>query len=278
MKILTGGCSFSAHLIEEKLAWPYHLKNLGYDTFNSAEMASGNQIISDRICWALEKQSYDYCVVMWSNPYRFELFLNNENANYKNIHSQMNNKSSYTNFFLTNNSRSHQTSNWIRTGGGYGLWKFENKELDNLTENYLKYHFNYEYQFIQTCKSIVMVQLLCKSLNVKLINTCWQNIWDDLYDCNDSIVGSNWINNTTLSQLKMGIINYTPVIGKYPNAQHWYNLIDWNNWLFYETDTIKRGGLGEFAVVENNDMLDQSHPSRSSQEQWANYILKSIKC
>lgn len=278
MKILTGGCSFSAHLMEEKLAWPYHLTNLGHDVFNSAEMASGNQIISDRICWALEKQSYDCCVVMWSNPYRFELFLNNENANYKNIHAEMNNKSSYSNFFLANNGQSHQTSNWIRTGGGYGLWKFENKELNNLTENYLKYHFNYEYHFIQTCKSIVMVQLLCKFLNIKLINTCWQNIWDDLYDCNNSVVGSNWIDNITLQQLKTGIINYTPVINKYPNAQHWYNLIDWDTWVFYETDTIKRGGLGEFAVVENNDILDQSHPSRSSQEQWANYILKSIKC
>jgi hypothetical protein len=278
MKLLTGGCSFSAHLLEDKLAWPFHLEKNGHYVFNSAEMASGNQIISDRICWSLEKQSYDCCIVMWSNPYRFELFINRESKNYDSIHSSMKNKSSYTNFFLTGESKSFSESNWIRTGGGYGLWKFENRDIDNLTENYLTYQFNYEYQFIQTCKSIIMVQLLCKSLNIKLINTCWQNIWDDIYDCNDNIVGSNWINDTTLKSLKDGTIKYKPVIDKYPNAQHWYNLIDWNTWVFYENTTVKRGGLGEFAVIENNDMLDQSHPSRSSQEKWSLFLLEKLKC
>jgi hypothetical protein len=278
VKILTGGCSFSAHLVEEKLAWPYHLEQQGFEIFNSAEMASGNQIISDRICWALEKQYYDYCIVMWSNPYRFELFLNRENLHYNNIHDTMKSKTSYTNFFLKGESKSHIDSNWVRTGGGYGLWNFGNKSLDSLTENYLKNHFNYEYQFIQTCRSIIMVQLLCKSLNVKLINTCWQNIWDDLYDFNNNIIGSNWINSSALESLKKGTIKYKSIIDRYPNAVHWYNLIDWSTWVFYETSTVKRGGLGEFAVIENNDVLDQSHPSRESQNKWANFILENIKC
>lgn len=278
MKILTGGCSFSAHLIEENLAWPYHLQQKGFDVFNSAEMASGNQIISDRICWALSQKAYDRCVVMWSNPYRFELFLNKENENYDKIHEEMSNDSAYTNFFLSGESQSTSNSNWIRTGGGYGLWNFKNKDLNKITNNYLKYHFNYEYQFIQTCKSIVMVQLLCKTLNIKLINTCWQNIWDDLYDCNNSITGSNWIDNTTLENLKNGNIVYKPIIDKYPNAQHWYNLIDWNTWIFYETADVKRGGLGEFAVIENNDVLINSHPNRSSQEKWASFLVEKLQC
>lgn len=278
MKILTGGCSFTAHFIEEKLAWPNHLDITKYEVFNTAEMASGNQIIADRICWALEKYRFDRCIVMWSNPYRFELFLNRENLYYHDIHQDMNNKSSYTNFFLTGESKSSGDSNWIKIGGGFGEWKFENNELNRLMKNYLKFHFNYEYQFIQTCKSIVMVQSLCKSLNLKLINTCWQNIWDDLYDCNNKIIGSNWINEKTITKLKNKEIIYRPIIEKYPNARHWYNLIDWDIWLFYETETVKRGGLGEFAVLENDDILDQSHPNRFSQEKWTQFILDKIKC
>jgi hypothetical protein len=278
MKILTGGCSFSAHRIKEKLAWPYHLQQQGYDVFNSSEMASGNQIISDRVCWALERNSYDYCIVMWSNPYRFELFLNKENKKYHSIHSDMKDDISYTNFFLSGKSHSSSNSNWIRTGGGYGLWSFKNKHLNKITRNYLENHFNYEYQFIQTCKSILMVQLLCQSLNVKLINTCWQNIWDDLYDCDDNIVGSNWLDNNAIELLKEGKINYQPVITKYSNAQHWYNLIDWDTWLFYETPAIKRGGLGEFAVIKNNDGLINSHPNRLSQKKWTSFLLENLQC
>jgi hypothetical protein len=278
MKILTGGCSFTAHSMEDKLAWPYHIEEQGYSVFNTAEMASGNQIIADRICWAIEKQRYDHCVLMWSNPYRFELFLNNEHRDYNETYLQMKGKSSYTNFFLNGSSNSHKDSNWIRTGGGYGHWKFENRTLDNLTENYLKNHFNYEYQFIQTCKSVVMVQMICKNFGINLINTCWQNIWDDLYDLRGNMIGSNWLNDTTIKNLKAGLVEYKPVIDRYPNAKHWYNLIDWSTWIFYETDRITRGGLGEFAVLENNDMLDQSHPDRSSQQLWSEFILKKLKC
>lgn len=278
MKILTGGCSFTAHLVEDKLAWPYHLEKFGHTVFNSAEMASGNQIISDRICWALSKEKYDCCIVMWSNPYRFEMFINRENLHYANIHRDMKDKSSYTNFFLNGNSQSSEDSNWVRTGGGYGLWKFENRDLDSITENFLKYHFNYEYQFIQTCKNIVLVQSLCKSLGVKLINTCWQNIWDDLHDVDNKIIGSNWIDESTVNNLKNGSIIYRPVIDKYPNAKHWYDLIDWNTWLFYENKHVKKGGLGEFSVVENNDILDQSHPCEDSQKKWSVFLLENILC
>jgi hypothetical protein len=276
MKILTGGCSFTAHLIEDKLAWPYHLQMQGHEIFNSAEMASGNQIISDRLCWALEKQSYDCCIVMWSNPYRFELFLNKERYDYNQIHNQMKTSSSYTNFFLNGSSSAHSDSNWVRTGGGYGFWKFENKQLDKVMENYLKHHFNYEYQFIQTCKSIVIVQLICEKLGIKLINTCWQNIWDNLYDLNDNMIGSNWLTEHSIKDLKNHQIEYKPIIEKYPNALHWYNMIDWSTWLFYETEYVKRGGLGEFAVIKNNDVLDQSHPSRSSQELWSRFLLENM--
>jgi hypothetical protein len=279
MKIITGGCSFSAHRVEEKLAWPNHLRNKGIDVFNTAEMASGNQIIVDRLCAFIDKEKYDYCIVMWSNPYRFEFFLNKEHPNYDTIYQQMKEKTSFTNFILNNGkSESHENSNWLTTGGGYGFWKYDQKDLDSMFENYLANHFNCEYQFIQTCKSIIMLQSICKVSNIRLINTCWQNIWDDLYEVkNQSLRGSNWLDKESIDKLKNKEIVYDPVIDKYPNARHWYDMIDWSSWLFYENEFVKRGGLGEFAVIENNDVLDNSHPNDRSQQMWAEFIMEKIK-
>lgn len=279
MKIITGGCSFTAHQTIDKLAWPNHLKEKGIEVFNTAEMASGNQIIVDRLCAFLDKENYDYCIVMWSNPYRFEFFLNKENPKYDSIYQQMKGKISFTNFILQEGiSQSHENSNWLTTGGGYGFWKYDQKDLDVLFQNYITYHFNCEYQFIQTCKSIVLLQSICRSKNIKLINTCWQNIWDDLYDTtNQSMRGSNWLDKDSIDKLKNKEIVYDSIIKKYPNAKHWYDMIDWSLWIFYENDFVKRGGLGEFSVIENNDELENSHPNKFSQKMWAEYILEKIK-
>lgn len=274
MKILTGGCSFTAHTSIDKLAWPNHLASKGIEVLNTAEMGSGNQIICDRLSWALSKGGFDTVIVMWSSPYRFEVLVNRELSDYDNISKDMEAHSSYyTNFFLTGGKNVHPDSNWVRVGGGFGLWKFKSKSLNNRIESYITNNFNFEYQFLQSCKSIVTLQLLCKSLGVRLINTCWQNIWDDLYIKKKNIIGSNWLRESTFNQLKEGKLEYRPVIDQYPNARHWYDLIDWDTWIFYEKDKVVRGGLGEFAVIENNDILDNSHPNTESQKMWAEYIF-----
>lgn len=283
MRILTGGCSFSAIKDPKKLAWPFFLKGKGLEIFNTAEMASGNEIILDRLCAYINKEKFDYVIVMWSNPYRYQFFLNREIPEYNSIHSQLLEKrekdkfNAHSNFVLSGESSPHPDSNWIRVGGGYGKWKFDIEYLDSLNDNFLTNFFNFEYQFIQTCKSIVTLQSLCKSLGVKLINTSWQNIWDDLYSFENGMIGSNWITVNTVNQLINGEISYVPVIDKYPNAVHWYNLIDWGTWVFYENDKVKRGGLGEFSVFENNDYIKGiSHPSSESQRLWSEYIFSYL--
>jgi hypothetical protein len=277
MKILTGGCSFTAHLEEQFLAWPYHLENKGYQIVNTAEMASGNEIILERIISQIQKANPDAIIVMWSNPFRVDLFFNQESKDFDLIHSAMKGHTSYSNFVLNGKIQNHKNSNWIRTGGGYGIWKFGCKPLDKIFKNYLADYYNNEYQFIKNVRNILTLQTVCASLGVKLINTCWQNIWDDLYDLdNHELKTSNWITKESVKKLKNRNAVYTPLIDKFPNAKHWYDLIDWSTWLFYEKEGVKRGGIGEFAIIENNDELQNSHPSWTSQKLWTDFLDRNL--
>jgi len=273
MKILTGGCSFTAHLNDANLAWPYHLEEKGYEILNTAEMASGNEIILQRIISQIQKTKVDTVIVMWSNPFRVDLFFNKESKDFDAIDSAMQEHTAYSNYVLEGESKTNRESNWIRTGGGYGIWKFDCKPLDKLFKNYLIHHYNNEYQFIKTCQNIVTLQTICKSLGIKIVNTCWQNIWDNFYDLEShDMKTSNWIDKDIICKIQNNQIDYTPLIDIFPNARPWFNLIDWGTWLFYEKGSIKRGGLGEFSIIENSDVLENSHPSSKSQILWSNFL------
>lgn len=278
MRILTGGCSFTAHTVRNHLAWPYHLQKIGYEVTNTAEMASGNGIILERLMYKLD-DSYDYCIVMWSSPYRVEFLLNNEVGNYSNIIYKLRKTHALSNYVLTDVPHNiHPESNWLRVGGGYGSWKFDVPEVDNLLKNYFKWVHNLEYQFIQTLKSIVLLQNYCDSIGVKLINTCWNNVFDFITSIDDRSTGSNrYVNMNMIDNLKNGNLVQYPIIGWYPNAEHWYNKIDWSKWFFYETDYLKRGGLGEFALIESKDeYVEGGHPSTLAQMEWAYHLAENV--
>lgn len=277
MKIVTGGCSFTAHTKRDKIAWPYHLENKGYNIVHTAEMASGNGIILERIMSALD-ESVDLCIVMWSSPYRVEFLLNQEIGNYDSIIYRMRKTHALSNFYLT--GKPHHLdpkSNWFRVGGGYETRQFGVPEVDEMLTAYFKWVHNLEYQFIQTCKSIVLLQSYCKSKGIRLINTCWMNIFDFITQIDNRKSGSNtFANKTTLNNVKKGKFIQYPIVNWYPNSLHWYEKIDWSNWVFYETNYYKRGGLAEFSIIENNDNVKESHPNITSQEKWASFLEKYI--
>jgi len=277
MKILTGGCSFTAQTDNLRVAWPNHLKD--FDVTNTAEMASGNGIILDRIISKLDG-SYNCCVVMWSSPYRVEFLLNNETFNYEKIVEKMKDTHSISNYTQTNVP--HKVglgSNWLRIGGNYGIWKYNVEEVDEMLENYFKYIHNLEYQFIQTLKSIILLQNYCEVNKIQLINTCWNNIFDLVGELDDRHSSSNmFLTNDVIKKLKIGSSIQIPKTDLYSNALHWYNKIDWSKWLFYETGFYKRGGLGEFATLEcgEENLKTGSHPKTSSQIKWAKFITEYI--
>ena len=66
---------------------------------------------------------------------------------------------------------------------------------------------------------------------------------------------------------------------KYPDCKHWYDLIDWDTWLFYENDSVKMGGLQEFRVweAEESEKDLHIHPSNKSQRMWKEFVKEELK-
>ena len=119
--LIIGGCSFSAHQTRETLAWAEQLTEDFDNVINTAEMASGNQIICDRICYELSKPEVTsentMVAVMWSSPFRKEFLFSYDDPDYMEI--QQNIKRGFSNYILTDKQHEkHPTSNWLIVGGG----------------------------------------------------------------------------------------------------------------------------------------------------------------
>lgn len=246
MLIITGGCSFTAHEIEENLSWAYQLAELpGYEVVNTATMASGNGLISRNVLSALSeyKNVTPVVMIMWSSPNRFELFYDKNHP----IQKEMQNHPAFYN------------NTWLKSGGGYGHWTFGSPIADKHTKIYLKQYHNQEYQFMQTLEHILRVQWYCQINNIKLYNLCWQNIFYG----NNSKDGSSY-KNLSLDKKKSS----KPIIEQFPSCQHLWDMINWDNWHLYN-----RGGLWEFCIDKGYKIPHGLHPSAEAQRQYLDEIV-----
>ena len=150
--------------------------------------------------------------------------------------------------------------------------------------------------YVDTCRAIVGLQTLCKSLNVPLVNMCWMNIFHDLhawegYDHNKTSINATagWLgrrlwHNFTGTEYQLPDSMESEYINKaiekkYPDCKHWVDMIDWDTWLFYENDKVRKGGLGEFSYfeceTEAKDMWE--HPTTEVQKNWMKYVKENLK-
>jgi hypothetical protein len=241
MILITGGCSFTAHQVRDKLSWANQLDERdGYTVINTAEMASGNGLISRNILEAAEQyKSQDPKVcIMWSSPNRFELFYDSKHP----VQKEMRDHPAFYNH------------TWLKTGGGYGNWTFGSAIADKDTRTYLTYFHNQEYQFMKTLEHILRIQWYCKINNLKLYNFCWQNIF---WGANDVHGSSHKPEHT-----------FKPIVDTYPSCTHLWDMIDWKDWHLY-----KNGGLWEFCIDKGYDLQSGTHPSTEVQRQWLDEIV-----
>lgn len=308
-KFLTGGCSFTAHKQPKHLSWAWQLGE-EYDVINSAQMGSGNQIICDRICYELSKKevrkSISAVLVMWSSPFRREFLFTCEDPDWRQIYNKLNGKPTFTNYMRNDrdgfNPRStHGMSNWLIIGGGFGVWDFGVDNLDRRVKSYFENNFSRDQSYIDMCRAMVTVQSLCKSMKIPLINMGWQNLFHDLHindpkrqhpteksalDRYQSTAGwVAWRFWDNYDKKKRKKVDLTQEYGdhridkKYPDCKHWYDLIDWDTWLFYENDSVKMGGLQEFRVweAEESEKDLHIHPSTKSQEMWKEFVKEELR-
>ena len=87
--VVAGGDSFTAHLMEPNVAWPNHIKDWIASVRIVAEMASDNELIARNVIKGLEDNEATHCIVGWSDPNRFSLYVNQEHPLYLDIHDKM---------------------------------------------------------------------------------------------------------------------------------------------------------------------------------------------
>ena len=254
--LITSGCSFTAHSVEPTIAWPYHMKD--WQVINCAEMASGNSLISRNLIATIPHyiDENPTVAVMWSNPNRFELFYNTESNNYDKIYNTMKDIGGFLNQPYTGKWKPHKTSNWAKSGGGFGLWDFDSKELNQDMKLYLENFHNEELQFVQTLEHILRIQWYCKVHNLKLINMCWQDIFTGKND-------SHGNNSNEHGEL---------IVNQFENAVHLWEQVDWSTWWFHNN----YGGLREWCIDHNYTQFSESHPTTEAQKHFAKSVIGKL--
>ena len=306
--LITGGCSFTAHKTRETLAWAEQLSEKYDNVINTAEMASGNQIICDRICYELSKPEVTSdntaVAIMWSSPFRKEFLFTYDDPDYTDIWQRFKDKIGFSNYILTDKQHEkHSTSNWLIVGGGYGIWNYEVTPLDARLKNYFSDIFNPEEAYVSTLRAMITVQSLCQAKKIPLLNMCWQNLFHDLgsrdfeseqsFWKKDIVSTTGWLytrlrtafsnrlrDKGLLNEQEMKSDMHNKRIDRlYPNTKHWFELIDWGTWHFYENELIQKGGLQEFAhfecKVKSEDL--KNHPSTETQTEWRKIIMKELE-
>ena len=306
--LITGGCSFTAHKSSDTLAWAEQLSQKFDNVINTAEMASGNQIICDRICYELSKPEVTSentaVAVMWSSPFRKEFLFTYDDPDYTDMWQKFKDRIGFSNYILTNKQHEkHSTSNWLIVGGGYGIWNYEVTPLDARLKNYFSDIFNPEEAYVSTLRAMITVQSLCQAKKIPLLNMCWQNLFHDLgsrdFESEESFWKKDIVSTTGwlytrlrtafsnrlrdkgfLNEQEMKSDMHNKRIDRlYPNTKHWFELIDWGTWHFYENELIQKGGLQEFAhfecKVKSEDL--KNHPSTKTQIKWRKSIMKELE-
>ena len=306
--LITGGCSFTAHKTRETLAWAEQLSEKYDNVINTAEMASGNQIICDRICYELSKPEVTSdntaVAIMWSSPFRKEFLFTYDDPDYTDIWQRFKDKIGFSNYILTDKQHEkHSTSNWLIVGGGYVIWNYEVTPLDARLKNYFTDIYNPEEAYVSTLRAMITVQSLCQAKRIPLLNMTWQSIFHDLsakdFESDESFWKKDIVSTTGWLYTRLrtafsnrlrdkGLLNEQEMKSDmhnkridrlYPNTKHWFELIDWGTWHFYENELIQKGGLQEFAhfecKVKSEDL--KNHPSTETQTEWRKIIMKELE-
>jgi hypothetical protein len=278
--LITGGCSFSdgAHFIKEnsyRKTWTNYIKEkYNFKRYvHMAQPASGNEIIAERVIYALQTlldsgHSSDnlYVGVMWSGIERKDLFVSlRETPDYENIYSNDGNnallivKSSIntnvmdlrqnkrvTQSFLDMSPTMHLDRGYIRSGGlPYKEDWWKDKAQRDYFNLWYDNFYSVEKQFIDTLKSILLVQTFCERHNIKYFMLMWQNIFSADNENGDLLpkTYSATYEKSRKKPLYVDVYKHT--------SKYLWDSLNFDKFIFFENKDVVYGGLGEYAVINN---------------------------
>ena len=305
--LITGGCSFSDswNLPESKYlyrrAWVNYIKDK-YNFKKYVHMgnpASGNELIAERIVYALQTLldkgylSDDlYVGVMWSGIERKELFVSTQETDkYSELDDSVRREGENT-LMMSHYSNVFSNTKGMRPGivnvpNGYlksgGLpykddwWKTKaQRDYFNLWyDNF----YSVEKQFIDTLKSILLVQTFCERHNIKYFMSVWQNIFNarNPLDKHNMFYGDlppkSYGDECVESRLQPKFVD---IFNK--SSRFLWSAIDFNKFIFYENDKVIYGGLTEYANVNKLEFWeDNAHVCYSGHKKFIDEYSKQIE-
>jgi hypothetical protein len=270
---------------------------------NLSEGASGNDLITWKIMRALKylldfkryNQEEIRVIVQWSQITRKDFFLNREDiVGFDDVIKGRPDHAAdrtaegfpYTPFYnrVRNDPPGHileelgkvnkMDPTWLKSGGymlDYGdvmSWRGEDKfeTSEDYMESWYKYYYTFEKRFYDTLKNIFLIQSMCEKYKIKYAMTVWQNIFSEStyeYSGRQDIYKDKLVFHSKKNKIPTSLW-----IDKYPATKFMWDIIDWNNFLFFENDDVAYGGLGEYSVC-NGFLLDSSnHPDYRAHKSW----------
>jgi len=254
--------------------------------------AAGNELIAERVIYALQTlldkghSSNDlYLGVMWSGIERKELFVSaQETDKYSELDDSVKREGENT-LIISHHSNVFSNTTSIRPGiennpNGYlksgGLpykevwWKTKpQRDYFNLWyDNF----YSVEKQFIDTLKSILLVQTFCERHNIKYFMSVWQNIFNARNPQGD-LPPKSYGDDCVESRLQPKFVD---IYNK--NSQFLWNTIDFDKFIFYEDDKVIYGGLTEYANVNKLEFWeDNAHVCYSGHKKFIDEYSEQIE-
>ena len=278
--LVTGGCSFS----ETSGPWAYGLGINPYSVFNMARGCCGNEFIRRQVIFKVSEllkkgiPSNEILVgVQWTGIARIDLFVSEEEIVTENKF--------HTDFEIDNIGHETHPANsgslewnwnfdkhdygWIHSGGGdnfvkeWGAETFEGRYF----QKYFKYFMTHNQGWSNFLYNVLMVQWFCKSNNISLFNFTGWNLID-----NDN--GRIYIDNN---------------VEKFPESRHLWDMIDQNNFIFYESGILnicgveessgrksKYGGMWQYLAEHDGINWDNDHPSTKGHKIWGDFLKEEL--
>ena len=305
--LITGGCSFSDswNLPESKYLYRRTWVNYIKEKYNFKKYvhmgnpASGNELIAERIVYALQTlldKGYSsddlYVGVMWSGIERKELFVSTQETDkYSELDDSVRREGENT-LMMSHYSNVFSNTKGMRPGivnvpNGYlksgGLpykddwWKTKaQRDYFNLWyDNF----YSVEKQFIDTLKSILLVQTFCERHNIKYFMSVWQNIFNarNPLDKHNMFYGDlppkSYGDECVESRLQPKFVD---IFNK--SSRFLWSAIDFNKFIFYENDKVIYGGLTEYANVNKLEFWeDNAHVCYSGHKKFIDEYSKQIE-
>jgi hypothetical protein len=239
--VIAAGDSFTRHSTQENRAWPFHLDESMFDMHLCAEMGSSNTMIARNALYQLEqlKDKPDRVLIVgWSDYRRFDLHFDCNHAIFNDVKQVEETHDHKVTNFINNDDTAN--SAWLKSTGGYGIWKFNNSDIDRIVSNYYDDYHSDTKQYIESLQAVLLLQYYCQVNNIPMFNfKAWQN----------------------------GMLE-----SEIQEAQYLEDLVDLSTWWFFNGNQ----GLLEWARSKGDHIPKGLHPSAKYQNMFCEHVITTF--